>query len=409
METALNEKTGLPEGVAPGDVAKFTPEQLAAIAADVAKALAPTAEASAEKAMARFMETYKHTPPTKDLVKDGAKGEEGVKELVSEYFRHKLFGARYAEKAGTQRHEIERQIVERSREIVSKDMTTGSAGNGAELVAIEYSRQAIEKLENIVPIFSKLNTFTMAEKSMNMPKYIGKPTADWVGENSSISTSGVTTDEVVFVAKKLAVRSAPISSELLMQSRTNFMADTLRFCQQAVQLKKQAAVAIGTNSSTVPQGIDDIDAGQEVTQDGAALDYVDAVNLVHGVAPQYRVGACFVMTDAAMAAWRKVKDDQGRPIFVDAMNPGEFARLYGYEVVELPDIAGSGTTSSPANIYFGNLRMFYGWGTYGTQRIDQTSEADNNFSHDTVQVRLIEFADAKILLDEAMCFMSAAY
>lgn len=409
METPEN----IVAGATAADVKSLTPEQLAVIAGEVAKALAPSmnesAEKAAEKTATRFAEAYKQTPPTKDIVKNGAVGKFATDELVSEFFRHKLFGTRYAEKASTRREEIERQLVERSVELIQKDMTTGSAGNGAELTAIEYSRNAIEKLENIVPIFSKLNVFTMNEKSVNLPKYIGKPTADWVGENSSISTSGVTTDEVVFTAKKLAVRSAPISSELLMMARTMFMADTLRFCQQAVLLKKQAAVAIGTNTSTVPQGIDDIDAGREVAQVGAALDVPDAINLISGVAPQYRVGAVFVMTDAAKAAWRKVRNDQGNPIFEDPMSPNSLARLYGYEVVELPDIAGSGTASSPANIYFGNLRMFYGWGTYGSQRIDQTSEADNNFSHDTVQVRLIEMADAKILLDEAMCFMSAAY
>lgn len=401
-------------GASAAEAKAFTEEQLSQLAGAVAKSL---------NIGQQIADALKSAAPEKapvDIIKNGADvtrpGQ--VTALAVEAVKHVMFKDRYAERARTKADEVFRQmkaiapkiLTEKGLELIEKDMTTGSAGNGAELIATQYLRESVVSLVNIAPVLGELYPIDLAgEKSANVPKYIGRPTAYMVGENSTITTSGVTTDDVTFTAKKVAVLSAPISSELLMFSRTPFLADVIRFSQEAIALKKQSQVTIGVGNSTNAQGFDSIDAGRAVTQVGAALDWKDAYELIHGVIRPYRMGAKFGMTDATLKVLRQVSDDQGRPILTLPITPNDPYMLAGYPVLELPDIEGAGTASDPARIYFGFWRAFSGLAVSGGQRIDQTNVANDNFTHDTVQVRLIEMFDAELLDEEAMAYMDVTY
>lgn len=401
-------------GASAAEAKAFTEEQLAQLAGAVAKSL------NIEKQVADALKSAAPERPPVDIVKNGADVSRPgqVTALAVEAIRHVMFKERYAERSVTKADEVFRQmkaiapkvLTEKGLELIEKDMTTGSAGNGAELVATQYLRESVVGLVNIVPILGELYPIDLAgEKSANVPKYIGRPTAYMVGENVAITPSGVTTDDVTFTAKKVAVLSAPISSELLMFSRTPFLADVIRFSQEAIALKKQSQVTIGAGGSTAAQGFDNIDAGRAVTQVGAALDWVDAYELIHGVIRPYRMGAKFGMTDTTLKKFRTIKDDTGQPILTTPITPNDPYTLAGYPVMELPDIEGAGTASSPTRIYFGLWRAFSGLAVSGGQRIDQTNVANDNFTHDTVQVRLIEMFDAELLDESAMAYMDVTY
>lgn len=397
-------------GAGAAEAKAFTDEQLAQLAGAVAKSL------NIEKQVADALTATASQRSPVDITKNGADldDQSDVDTLMEEALKHVVFKGKYAERATTKAEEVFRQVNAIGRKVLSKkgyraiqkDMTTGGAGTGAELIAVQYNREAITPIVNITSILNRLYPVDMGgEKSVNIPKYIGRPTAYMVGENTAITPSGATTDEVVLTAKKVAVLSAPISSELLMFSRTPILSDVIRFSQEAIALKKQSQVTLGAGNTTNAQGFDKIDAGREVTQAGAVLDWVDAYRLKHGVLKGYRANAAFGMTDAAIQAFSTVKNEQGSPVLQTPITPNDPYTLIGYPVEEIPDIEGDGTVSSPTRVYFGNWRAFYGLATSGGQRIDQTNVANDNFTHDTVQVRLIEMFDGAVLLDESMCFM----
>lgn len=410
----MDTETNVAAGATSAEVKAFSAEQLAQITDAVAKTM------NIEKQVADAIKSAQPVRTPVDVTKNGANVEEpeDVDLLMCEGLKHAVFGQRYGERAETKAEEVFRQIraiapkvlTPKTYSTIKKDMTTGGAGTGAELVAVAYSRDAITPLLNLAPVLNELYPVDMGgEKSVNLPKYIGRPTAYMVGENAQITTSGVTTDDVTFTAKKVAVLSAPISSELLMFSRTPLMSDVVRFAQEAIILKKRAQVTLGAGNTTNAQGFNQIDAGQEVAFTGSALDWTHAYDLIHGVAPQYRMGAKFGMTDTTIKVFRQIKGTDGHPVLSPPTAPNQPYSLGGYPVLEMPDIEGDGTASSPARIYFGLWRAFSGLATAGPQRVDQSNVANNNFTYDTVQVRLIEMFDAEILLDEAMCFMDVEY
>ena len=403
----------------PSLVASLSPEAVENLKSAFLTGMRTEMKAAAKEAVAEEV-AAKPTRSPVDITKNGANvdANEDVDMLMCEALKHVIFKGRYAESADTKAEEVFRQVHAIAPKVLSakglrtikKDMTSGGAGVGAELVAVQYNREAIVARLNLAPVLGELYPVDLGgEKSANLPKYIGRPTAYMVGENSNITQSGVTTDDVTFTAKKVAVLSAPIASELLMFSRTPFLADVVRFGQEAIILKKRAQVTLGAGNSTNAQGFDKIDSGREVAFVGSALDWPHAYDLIHGVEPQYRIGAKFGMTDATIKVFRQIKGTDGHPVLSPPTGPDQPYNLGRYPVLEMPDIEGAGTASSPARIYFGLWSAFYGLATSGGQRVDQTNSANNNFNYDTVQVRLIEMFDGEILLDEAMCFMDVEY
>jgi HK97 family phage major capsid protein len=96
---------------------------------------------------------------------------------------------------------------------------------------------------------------------------------------------------------------------------------------------------------------------------GAAADFAATnsadciINLVYALGADYRANATFVMNSKTTGAVRKMKDADGRFLWLDGLQQGEPARLMGYPVMiceDMPDIA--------ANVYavaFGDFRAGY--------------------------------------------------
>lgn len=403
----------------PSLIASLSPEAVENLKAAFLAGVRSEMKLAAKEAVAEEVGRDAKRSPV-DISKNGANLDDGddVEALMEDALKHVIFKERYGERSETKAEEVFRQVKAiapkvlkpKTFRMIKKDMTSGGAGLGAELVAVAYSRDAVTPLLNLAPVLGELYPINMGgEKSLKVPKYIGRPTAYMVGENASITKSGVTTDDVTFTAKKVAVLTDPVSSELLMFSLTPFLADLTRFSQEAIILKKRSQVTIGAGNTTNAQGFDKIDAGREVAFVGAALDWTHIYDLIHGVGPQYRLGAKFGMTDATIKVFRQIKGEDGHPVLSPPTAPNQPYSLGGYPVLEMPDIEGDGTVSSPARIYFGFWRAFSGLATAGNQRIDQTSVANDNFTHDTMQVRLIELFDAELLDENAMCFMDVTY
>ena len=96
---------------------------------------------------------------------------------------------------------------------------------------------------------------------------------------------------------------------------------------------------------------------------GAASDFATSnpadciINLVYALGADYRANATFVMNSKTTGAVRKMKDLDGRFLWLDGLQQGEPARLMGYPVLiceDMPDIA----TNAHA-IAFGDFRAGY--------------------------------------------------
>ncbi len=96
---------------------------------------------------------------------------------------------------------------------------------------------------------------------------------------------------------------------------------------------------------------------------GAAADFAPTnsadciINLVYALGADYRANATFVMNSKTTGAVRKMKDADGRFLWLDGLQQGEPARLMGYPVLiceDMPDIAANAHA-----IAFGDFRSAY--------------------------------------------------
>src|SRR5690606_25222677 len=119
---------------------------------------------------------------------------------------------------------------------------------------------------------------------------------------------------------------------------------------------------INGDGSGEPQGLayaaTSIDASGDA-QTGDLISYDDIIDLEHSVDPAYRAGGnCrFVFNDKTLAALRKLKDEDGRPLWLPVPVPGMPATINGVPYVidqAMPD-----AEDGEKAILFGDIRAAY--------------------------------------------------
>lgn len=123
---------------------------------------------------------------------------------------------------------------------------------------------------------------------------------------------------------------------------------------------KKFTIGTGVNE---PRGIVTAAAAGKVGAAGqtATVTFDDLVDLVHSVDPAYReLGGCkFMMNDSTLKAIRKLKDDNGRPVFLpgyDGLAGAMPDTLLGYEVVINQNVAVM--AASAKSILFGDFSYY---------------------------------------------------
>ncbi|GBQ96474.1 GTA major capsid protein [Acetobacter nitrogenifigens DSM 23921 = NBRC 105050] len=92
------------------------------------------------------------------------------------------------------------------------------------------------------------------------------------------------------------------------------------------------------------------------TAAGASPTYDDFVELAFSVDRAYRTGAVFMMNDQTIKVLAKLKDNQGRPLWVPSVQAGVPDMFAGYPIVynnSMPDIA-----AGAQPVLFGNLKNY---------------------------------------------------
>lgn len=177
-----------------------------------------------------------------------------------------------------------------------------------------------------------------------------------VGEN----TAGVAGTDLAFGSKTLKAwmyRSGylAIPLELLQDSAFDF--DTLVRDALARRFAKgQNAHFTTGDGTTQPQGIAVGAALGKTGATGQTLTVTpdDLLDLEHSVDPTYRPGSRFMMRDASVKVIRKLKDLEGRPLFMPSYaNGGGADTILGYPVTSNEDVAAMAANAK--SIFFGNF------------------------------------------------------
>ena len=219
-------------------------------------------------------------------------------------------------------------------------MSTTMGSEGGYTVATEFNKTLIQAMK---AAFAVRSVATGIQTSTGAQMLF--PTADSTAEEGEIvgQSVQVATGETVFGQASMDVykyssKSIALPFELIQDSMFNIEA----YIQSLLQLRlgriQNRHHTVGTGSSQ-PRGIVTASGAGKVGATGqtVTVTYEDLVDLEHSVDPYYRPSGKWMMHDDTLKALRKIKDGQGRPIFVpgyEAGNPGGAPdRLMGREII----------------------------------------------------------------------------
>lgn len=179
-----------------------------------------------------------------------------------------------------------------------------------------------------------------------------------LAENTQITgDADVTFGTVPLSAYMYTSKIIKVSFQLLQDSAFNLNAWLPGKIAERIGRAVAAHIANGSGSSQ-PKGVSKVTVGVNGAKSATAkITYDDLVDLEHSVDPAYRTNARYAFHDSALALIRKMKDDNGRPLWVPSLAPGVPSTINGrpYTVDNgLPEPA-----ASAASVFFGDFKAAY--------------------------------------------------
>lgn len=244
-------------------------------------------------------------------------------------------------------------------------MSTTTSGEGGYTVATEYYRQLTEAMKltgGIRAVASTLQTSTGAQ--MNFPAADAtSEVGEIVGQNAAVTAGDTTFSNLTMDVYKYSSKKIALPFELIQDS----MFDIEGYIQAllATRIGRITGEHFTTGTGTgQPKGlITAATVGKTAATGGATtVSYDDLVDLEHSVDPVYRAGLAvgYMMHDSTVKALRKLKDTQGRPIFVPGYeqgNPGGAPdRLLGRPIYINQDVAAM--EANAVSIAFGDFSKY---------------------------------------------------
>ena len=231
-------------------------------------------------------------------------------------------------------------VASRQNPDIQAAMSTTTGAEGGFTVATEFSRNLIEAMKatgSVRSVASSIQTATGAQMLFPTTDATAEE-GEIVGQNASVTLLETTFGQASMDVYKYSSKSIALPFELLQDS----MFDIEAYIQNLLRLRlgriQDRHHVLGTGTAQ-PRGVVTAALSGKVGTTGqtTTVIYDDLVDLEHSVDPVYRAACRYMLNDASLRTIRKIKDGQGRPIFVpgyETGNPGGAPdRLLGREIV----------------------------------------------------------------------------
>ena len=204
-------------------------------------------------------------------------------------------------------------------------MSTTTGSEGGYTVATEYNRQLIEAMKalgGVRPVAHAFHTGTGA--TMNFPTTDAtSEEGEIVGQNAAVTSGDTTFGNATLDVFKYSSKKIALPFELLQDSMFNLEAYIQTLLALRIGRITNRHFTVGTGTAQ-PRGIVTASALGKTGATGqtTSVTYDDLVDLEHSVDPAYRAAASWMFHDDTLKVVRKIKDDNGRPIFVPGYEQG---------------------------------------------------------------------------------------
>jgi len=219
-------------------------------------------------------------------------------------------------------------------------MSTTTGSEGGYTVAPEFSTTLIQAMKAAFAVRSVATQFQTATGAQ-----LPFPTADStseegeiVGQNAPVSKQETSFGIASLDVYKYSSKSIALPFELIQDSFFNIESYIQNLLQLRLGRIQNRHHTLGTGTGQ-PRGLVPAAGAGKVGATGqtVTITYDDLVDLEHSVDPYYRPAGKWMMNDDTLRILRKVKDPQGRPIFVPGYETGNAGgapdRLLGREIV----------------------------------------------------------------------------
>lgn len=206
-------------------------------------------------------------------------------------------------------------------------MSTTTTTEGGFTVAIEYNRaleQAMKAYGGMLQAADIINTASGA--TMNFPTSDAtSEVGAIVGQNTTVNRVDTLFGNVAVDAYKYTSNDIAIPWELIQDSFLDIEAFIQELLATRLGRILNTHTTLGTGTGQ-PRGVIPAAALGKTGTTGQTLTvlYDDLIDLEHSVDPAYRAlpGVGFMMNDSSLKVVRKIKDTNGRPIFVPGYEQG---------------------------------------------------------------------------------------
>ena len=249
--------------------------------------------------------------------------------------------------------------------MVQNAMSTTTGSEGGFTVPTEIATMVIDSLKAFGGMRSVANIIrSSAGNDWQYPASDGtSEVGEIVGQNAAATSLDITFSQVPLVTYKYSSKKIALPWELVQDSVIDIVAFVVNRLATRLGRITNTHFTVGTGSSQ-PFGIVTRAASGKVGTTGqtTTVIYDDLVDLEHSVDPAYRRNAAYMMNDASVKVIRKIKDSQGRPIFVPGyeagavVNGGAPDTLMGRRIVVNQDVAVMAANAK--SILFGDFSLY---------------------------------------------------
>ena len=249
--------------------------------------------------------------------------------------------------------------------MVQNAMSTTTGSEGGFTVPTEIATMVIDALKAFGGMRSVANIIrSSAGNDWQYPASDGtSEVGEIVGQNAAATSLDITFSQVPLVTYKYSSKKIALPWELVQDSVIDIVAFVVNRLAMRLGRITNTHFTVGTGSSQ-PFGIVTRASSGKVGTTGqtTTVIYDDLVDLEHSVDPAYRRNAAYMMNDASVKVIRKIKDSQGRPIFVPGyeagavVNGGAPDTLMGRRIVVNQDVAVMAANAK--SILFGDFSLY---------------------------------------------------
>lgn len=206
-------------------------------------------------------------------------------------------------------------------------MSTTTSSEGGFTVATEYMRQLEQALKMYGGMRAVANVFaTSSGADMNFPTTDATAeTGELIGQNTIATALDTTFGNTSLSVYRYSSKSIALPWELIQDSFLDIEAYIQGLLAIRLGRIGNTHFTVGTGTGQ-PRGLMAATSAGKTGTTGQTLTviYDDLVDLEHSVDPAYRgnPGVGFMMHDSSLKVVRKLKDTQGRPIFVPGYETG---------------------------------------------------------------------------------------